>query len=94
MTGFKNGSPKRLSQGVSHLAGGLEHFAESSTIPQNQSIFHPILIAAILLTYLLSLVLWLFEHCQPSRIDDVSKYDDSMISLHKIYEIPKSGQCK
>ena len=67
----------------SHLPGGLGHFADSSSTPQNQTtIFHPILIVAILLMYLLLLFERLSLRYHLSRIDEVLKFDDSMIDLH------------
>ena len=74
-----------------HLPGGLGHFAENSYIPWNRpAIFHPILIVAILLTYLPLLVERLFQRCHLSRIDEVLKFGDSMLDLHKIFQIPMS----
>ena len=60
------------------LPGGLGHFADSDGIPQHQTtIFHPILLMAILLKYLL------FQRCHLSRIDEVLKDGDSMMSFVK-----------
>ena len=57
MIGPLNGSPNRLSYGVFPSAKRSWNFADSNNSPQNQTtIFHPILIVAILLKYLLSLV--------------------------------------
>ena len=73
----------------SHLSGGLGHFADSNSIPQNQqTIFHPILIVATLLKYPLSLFVRLFQRCHLCLIDEVSKFDDSMIDLRNIFQIP------
>ena len=52
------------------------------------TIFHPIL-SVTLLQHLPSLVERLFQQCHVSRIDGVLKCDDSMISLHKICQIPR-----
>ena len=79
---------------VSHLPGGLGHFADSNSIPQNQpTIFHEILIAAILLKILLSFVARLFQQCHSSRIDDFLKCD-SRKYLHRICQTPMNCQCK
>ena len=79
---------------VSHLPGGLGHFADSNSIPQNQpTIFHEILIAAILLKIRLSFVARLFQQCHSFRIDEVLKCD-SMICLHRICQTPMNCQCK
>ena len=48
----------------SHLIGSLGYFADSNSIPWNQpTTFHPILLVAILLKYILSLVVRLFQQC-------------------------------
>ena len=68
---------------------GLGHVADGNSIPWNQpTIFHPILIVATLLKFLLSLFVRLFPRCHLSRIDDVLKFDGSMTDLHKIFQIP------
>ena len=73
----------------SHFPGGLGHFADSNSIPWNQpTIMRPILSVAILLKFLLLLVLRLFLQCHLSRIDEVLRFDDSMIDLHNIFQIP------
>ena len=78
----------------SHLPGGLGHFADSNSIPQNQTAtFHLVLIVALLLMHLLLLVERLFQRCHLSRIDEVLKRGDSMIKLHMLYQIP-SVSCK
>ena len=51
--------------------------------------FHPILIVAILLTYLPLLVERLFQRCHLSRIDEVLKFGDSMIDLHMIFKFQR-----
>ena len=79
----------------SRLPGGLEHFADGNSIPQNQpTIFHPSLIATVQQTFLLLFCVPLFQPYHSSRIDEVSKFDDSMIDLHRICQIPMSYQCK
>ena len=74
------------------LPGVLGRFADNNSIPWKQpTTFHPILIVAILLTYLHSLVGWLFrlfQRCHLSRIDEVLKFDDSMTELQKICQTP------
>ena len=68
-------------------------FADSNSIPQNHpTTFHPIPIAAILLKYLLSHVVQLFQQCHLSRIDEVLKFDDAMIDLYKICQTPVNCQ--
>ena len=37
---------------------------------------------------LLSLFVRLFQQCHLSRIDELLRFDDSMIDLHKIFQIP------
>ena len=66
-----------------HLPGDLEHFADSGSIPQNQTtIFHPNLIATAQQTSILLFSVPLFQQYHSSQIDVVSKFDDSMIELH------------
>ena len=68
----------------SHRPGGLGRFADSNSIPKNQTtIFHPILIVATL-KCLLSVVEWLSQRCHLSRMDEVSKCSDSMLDLQMI----------
>ena len=40
LSSFTNGSPNHLSQGVFPLLGGLEHFADSNSIPWNPPTIH------------------------------------------------------
>ena len=69
----------------SNLPGGLGHFEDSNSILWNlPTTFHPILVVAILLNYLLSLVERLFQRCHLSRIDEVLKCGDSMLDLHML----------
>ena len=76
---------------VSNLPGGLGYFANSKSIPQSQTTtFHPILIVAILLKYLLLLVERLFQQCHSFRINEVLKFDDSMKDIHMLSQIPSS----
>ena len=66
-----------------------------NSTPYNQpTIFHPSLIATVQQTFLLLLCVLLFRQSRSSRIDDVSKFDDSMVSLHRICQIPMNCQCK
>ena len=70
---------------------GLGHFADSNGIPWNQTLIsHAILTAAIQPKFLLSLFVLLSQQCHSSQIDEVSKFDDSKLSLHRIFQIPKS----
>ena len=79
----------------SHLPRGLGHFAHCNSIPWNQTITsQSSLIEITQLKFLLSLFLLLFPQCRSSRIDGVSKFDDVMISLHRICQIPTNCQCK
>ena len=79
----------------SHLPRGLGHFADSNSIAQNQrTIFHPSQIATILQMFLPSLFVQLFQQCRSSRIDEVLKFGDSMINLHRICKIPMNCQCR
>ena len=74
----------------SHLPGGLELFADSNSIPENQpTIFHPGLIATVQQSSLL-----LF--CEPpsqqyhlSRNGEALRYNDSRITLHRLCQIPR-----
>ena len=78
----------------SSLPGGLGHFADSNSIPQNlTTTFYPVLIVAILLKGLLSLVEPLFQRCHLSVTDEVLKGGDSMINLHMLSQIPSSCLC-
>ena len=56
--------------------------------------FHPILTAAIQLTSLRLFCALLFQQFHSSRIDGVWKFDDAMISLHRICQIPTNCQKK
>ena len=68
-----------------HLPRNLGHFADSNSIPQNQTTTsHPSLIVITQQMFLLLLFLLLFPQCRLSRIDEVSKYDGSMVNLHRI----------
>ena len=72
----------------SHLPGGLGHFADSNSIPQNQSartILHASPIAPVQQSFLLKPFVWIFPQYHSSRIEQVMKFDESMINLHKIY---------
>ena len=94
ITGPLNGSPNHLSHRVFHLLGGLEHFACSNSIPYHQpTIFHPSLIATVQQTSLLLFCVPLFWQYHSSRIDEVSKFGDSMIIFHRICQIPMNCQC-
>ena len=91
MTGPFNSSPNRRSHGVFCLPRYLGHFASSNNIPWNQpTIFHLFLIVAILLKYLLLYVERLSQQCHSFPIDEVLRFDDSMIDLHKIF--PNSNE--
>ena len=60
-------------------------------ITKNQpTMFHPSLIATSLPLF----CALLFRQSHSSRIDGVWKYDDSMISLHWISQIPMNCQCE
>ena len=73
------------------LPRGLGHSADSNNIPKNQTtIFQPILIVAILLKYRISIFVRLFQRCHLSLIDEVLKFGDSTLDLHKIFQIPMS----
>ena len=72
----------------------LDIFADNNSVPQNQpTMFHPSLIATILQTSLLFFVP-LFQQHHSSRIDEVLAYNDSMIRLHRICQIPVRCQKK
>ena len=74
---------------ISHLPGSLGHFADCCSVPKSlTTTFHLILTAAILLKHLLLFVERLFQRCHLSRIDEVLKFDDSMIDLHLLSQIP------
>ena len=78
-----------------HLPGGLGHFADFNSIPQNQpTIFHPSLIATAQQTSQPLFCVPLFQQYHSSQIDEVSKFDDSMINLHMICRIPTNCQCE
>ena len=80
--GHLNGSSHRLSYGLGHVA-------DSNSIPRSQTTtFHPVLIAAILLKYLLSLFERLFQQRHLSRIDEVLKCGDSEMDLNMLSQIP------
>ena len=90
-----NGSPKPCQTEFSRLPGGLGHFADSNSIPQNQpTIFHSILIVTVLLKLLLLLFVPRFQQYHLSRIDEVSRFDVSTIFLHRIFQIPFNCQVK
>ena len=73
----------------SHQQKGLGHFEDSNSIPLSQSTtFHPSLIVATLLKYLLLPVERLSQRCHLSRIDEVLKCGDSMKDLHKNFQTP------
>ena len=73
----------------SHLPGSLGHFADSNSIPQNlTTTYHPIVIAMIPMKYRLSLFVRLCQQCHVSRIDEVLKFDDSMVDIHEILQTP------
>ena len=64
-------------------------------IPLNQpTIFHPIPIATMRQTFLRLPCVALFQQDLSSRIDEVSKFGNSMINLHRICQIPSNCQCK
>ena len=68
----------------SNRTRGLGHFADSNCTPLNQStIFHPTPIVAILLKYLLSHVVQLFQQCHSFWIDDVLKFNDTLLILQE-----------
>ena len=74
---------------------GLGHFADSNGIPWNQTLIsRAILTVAIQPKFLLSLFVLLSQQCHSSQIDEVSKFDDSKLSLHRIFQIPTSCQCE
>ena len=78
-----------------HLPRGLGHFADNNSTPENQpTTFHPSLIATIQRMLLLLLFVPLFQQCHSSRIDQVLKFGDSMINLHKICQISTYRLCK
>ena len=80
-----------LHKVLSHLPGGLGHFADSNSIPWRlTTTFHPVLTVAMLLTYLPLLAGRLFQRCHLSRIDEVLKCGDSMIKLHMLSHTPSS----
>ena len=71
----------------SHLPGGLQHFADSNSIPLNQpTTFHPSPIATVQQTSLILLCVPLSQQYHSSH--EVLKFDDSMTSLHRICQIP------
>ena len=79
----------------SHLPRDLVHVADSNGIPWNQpTIFHPILIATLQQMFLLLLFVLLFPQFHSYRIDELLMFDESMIDLHRICQIPKNCQCK
>ena len=79
----------------SHQTRDLECFTDRYSIPWNlPTNSHPIMTVAIQLMSLLLLFVLLFQQCHLSRIDEVSKSDDSTIDLHRIFQIPKSCQWK
>ena len=91
ITGDLNGSPNRLSNGVPICQRGLGHFADSNSIRWNlTTTFHPILIVATLLMYLLSLIGQLFHRYHLSPIDEMLRCGDSMIKLQMLSQIPSS----
>ena len=62
----------------SHLLGGLEHFADSNSIPWNPPTIHcPDLIATAQQTSLLLFCAPLNQQYHSSQIDEVSKFDES-----------------
>ena len=79
----------------SHLPGGLGHFADKQSSPQNQlNIFHPSLIATVLQMFPLLLCIPLLQQYHSSRIDEVSKFDASTMNLHRMCPIPMICLCK
>ena len=56
--------------------------------------FHPILIVTVLLKFLLLLFVPLFQLYHLSRIDEVSRFDNSLKILHKFCQTPMNCQCK
>ena len=77
----------------SHLPGGLGDFSDNNSLLFNHpTIFHPSLISTIQQQILLSIVVGLFQQCHLFRIVKVSKFDVSVIILHRICQIPMN--CK
>ena len=71
----------------SHQPGSLGRLADRNSIPWSQTTtFHPILIEATLLKYLLLLFEQLFQRYKLSRFDEV-------MDLHMLSQIPTSGRC-
>ena len=88
MIGPLKDSPNFVHTKFSRLPGGLGHFADSNSIPQNLTItFHPIQIAIKLLMFLLLLVVHLVLQFRLFLNDAVWLFDDSMVILHKICQI-------
>ena len=91
ITGPLNGSPHRIAYRgeFSCLPGSLEHFADVHSIPQNQpTISHPSPIATVQQTSHLLFCVPLSQQYHSSRIDEVFRFDDFMITLQKICQIP------
>ena len=88
---FRIASHKEFSR----LPRGLGLFADSNSIPWNQpTIFRPSRVATILLMFLLLFVVQLVQQFRLSQIDEVSKFGDSTIILHRICHTPKNCQSK
>ena len=73
-----------------------EWFSESSeSIPRNQpTVSRPSRIATILLMFLFLFVVQLVPQFRSSQIDEVSKFGDSTIIIHKVCQIVMNCQCK
>ena len=79
----------------SHLTRALEHCADSNSIPQDQlTIFHPNPSVIVLVLFLLLFSVQLSHQYRSSQIDEALKFEDSMIDLHTICQIPTSCECK
>ena len=73
-----------------------EWFSESSeSIPRNQpTVSRPSRIATILLMFLFLFFVQLVPQFRSSQIDEVSKFGDSTIIIHRICQILMNCQCK
>ena len=92
-----SGSPNRLSKGVFPICQevlNISQIAIAFHIIGPPLLIHPNLIASVQLTFPLLICVPPFQQYHSSQIDGVSKFDDSMIDLQRICQIPMNCQCK
>ena len=78
-------------KGSSHQIIDLWRFVDRCNIPWNlPTNFQPDLIVITQRMFLLLLCVTLFQQCHSFRIDEVLKFGDSVIYLHRIWQFPMS----